>query len=545
MSLDTPDSTTAEHRALVSDESSALERVGDVVVGASLGAVLVGVLAFFGVVDLEATVVGLPVFRLLGLTVAALGAAVLGVGAASRAGMVDSRPDDHAGLLTGLGLGLGGFVVAGLVASETLGLDTTWPVVALVGGAAVAAVTVLPREDLGVTLPVGAFALAVGLVVFAGVIGPGWTWQPIESSATYPGDIIIPFLAVVVGLAVAWVGARTRGGFGTQGRQEGAYLLVGTNAVAMLGLLVLLVGYVASRGFEPMVRGIEFGLFWDPVFWFQFPPIDKYVIVSAPLVWFHWPFTMQGVALTNEINGIAPAIVGTIWLVTGAVLLSVPLGVGAAVFITEYAEHGRFTQIVEISTNGLWSTPSIVYGLFGLAFLVPRLGNTTSLLSGMLVLGFMMLPLVVITSREALLSVPDEYRDASAALGVGKWETIKSVVLPAAMPGVITGVILGVGRIAGETAPILLVMVSDPFPSTGPKLLQSFQFTSSPPFVTNTALLQSASALPYQLYAVITAGVDQRPAFAWGTALVLLLVVLGFYAIGIGSRIYFRRRLNQ
>ncbi len=543
MSLDTPSST--DRRALVSDESSALERVGEVVVGASLLAALTGVLVFFGVVDLEATVAGLPVFRLVGLAVAVLGVAVVVVGAASRAGMVDSRPDDHASLLTGVGFGLGGFVAAGLVASQTLGLSTTWPLVALVAGVAVGAVTVLPREDVGVTLPVGAFGLAVGLVLFAGIISPGWTWQPIENSATYPGDIVIPFLAVVAGFALAWVGARARGGFGTQGRQAGAYLLVGANAVAMMGLLVLLVAYVASRGFQPMVRGIKFGLFWDPVFWFYLPPIEQYVVFEAPLVWFHWPFTMQGVELTNDINGIAPAIVGTVWVVAGAVTFSVPLGVGAAVFITEYAEHGRFTQLVEISTNGLWSTPSIVYGLFGLAFLVPRLGNTFSLLSGMLVLGFMMLPLVVITSREALLSVPDEYRDASAALGVGKWETIRSVVLPAAMPGVITGVILGVGRIAGETAPILLVMVGEPFPSTGAKLLQSFEFTASPPFVTNEALLQPASALPYQLFAVITAGVGQRESFAWGTALVLLLVVLGFYAIGIGSRIYFRRRLNQ
>ena len=544
MSLDTPAST--DRRALVADESSALERVGDVVVGGSILVALVGVLVVFGVVDLGATVAGLPVYRLVGLAVTVLGAAALGVGAASRAGAVDTRPDDHAGLLTGVGFGVGGFVIAGLVASQTLGLGTTWPLAALVAGAAVAAVTVLSREDVGVTLPVGGFGLLVGLVVLTGVIEPGWTWQPIENSATYPGDLAIPFLAVVAGFALAWIGARARAGFGTQGRQAGAYLLVGANAAAMLGLLVLLVAYVAGRGFAPMTRGIKFGLFWDPQFWFYFAPIDEYVVFSTPLIWFHWPFTMQGVALTNDVNGIAPAIVGTVWVVAGAVTFSVPLGVGAAVFLTEYAEQGRFTRLVEISTNGLWSTPSIVYGLFGLAFLVPRLGNTTSLLSGMLVLGVMMLPLVVITSREALQSVPDDYRDASAALGVGKWETIRSVVLPAAMPGVITGVILGVGRIAGETAPILLVMVSDPFPSVGAKVLQSFEFTASPPFVTNPALLQPASALPYQLYAVITAGVGrQGEGFAWATALVLLLVVIGFYAVGITSRIYFTRRLNQ
>ncbi|ESP88413.1 phosphate ABC transporter permease PstA [Candidatus Halobonum tyrrellensis] len=541
MSLD----SSRDRRLVSAGRSSALERTGEVVVVGALALALVGVLVVFGVVGLETTVAGVAFYRLVGLATAALGALVLGAGAASYTGTVDSHPDDHVALPTALGFGVGGFAVGGLVASQTLGLSTAWPLAALVVGVVVAGVAVFPREDVGVTLPVGVFALGVGAVVAAGVVAPGWTWQPIENSATYPADIAIPFLALVTGLVVAWVGARARDGFGTQGRQSGAYLLVGINAAAMLGLLLLIVGYVASRGYGPMTRGIKLGLFWDPQFWFYFAPIDEYVVFSTPLVWFHWPFTMNGVALMNEINGIAPAIVGTVWVVAGAVTFSVPLGVGAAVFLTEYAEQGRFTQLVEISTNGLWSTPSIVYGLFGLAFLVPRLGNTTSLLSGMIVLGVMMLPLVVITSRESLQSVPDEYRDASAALGVGKWETIRSVVLPAAMPGVITGVILGVGRIAGETAPILLVMVGDPFPSVGAKVLQSFQFTASPPFVTNPALVQPASALPYQLYAVITAGVGQRPSFAWGTALVLLLVVIGFYAIGIGSRIYFRRKLNQ
>jgi len=163
----------------------------------------------------------------------------------------------------------------------------------------------------------------------------------------------------------------------------------------------------------------------------------------------------------------------------------------------------------------------------------------------------MLLPLVVITSREALLNVPDEYRDASAALGVSRWETIKTIVLPAAMPGVITGTILGVGRIAGETAPILLVLTGEPFPAEGPDLVNlSAGFTSSFPFVEVSAinpdaLLQSATALPYQLFATITAGVgDLSDGFRWGTALVLLLVVMSFYAVGIASRIYFRRKLD-
>jgi phosphate transport system permease protein len=248
-----------------------------------------------------------------------------------------------------------------------------------------------------------------------------------------------------------------------------------------------------------------------------------------------------------DIPGVLPAIMGTVWIVVGTILFAVPLGVGAAVFLTEYAEQGRFVRIVEVTTNGLWSTPSIVFGLFGAAFLVPRFGNTNSLLSGILVLGFMLLPLVLITSREALRSVPDEYRDASAALGVSRWQTIRSVVLPAALPGVITGVILGVGRIAGETAPLLLVMAGSPFPSSTPGVFSAFEFSTPPPFVTNDALLTAASALPYQLYATITAGVGAQDAeaFGWGTAFVLLLVVLSFYAIGIALRAYFRSKLHH
>jgi len=168
----------------------------------------------------------------------------------------------------------------------------------------------------------------------------------------------------------------------------------------------------------------------------------------------------------------------------------------------------------------------------------------------MLTLGFMLLPLVLITSREAILSVPDDYRDASAALGVSKWQTIRSVVLPAAIPGVTTGVILGVGRIAGETAPILLTMGGGVLPakSAAPNVLGSFQLSGSPPFVSNPALLEATSALPYQLYALITAGLSgniQNPQEAWGLALTLLLVVLIFYAIGITTRYYFRRKLHQ
>jgi phosphate transport system permease protein len=258
-----------------------------------------------------------------------------------------------------------------------------------------------------------------------------------------------------------------------------------------------------------------------------------------------WPMVMSPyIPLGPEPGGILPAVVGTVWLVVGASLFAVPLGVGAAVFLTEYAEQGKFTAVVEVATNALWSTPSVVFGLFGAAFLIPRLGESEGLLVGMLVLGFMLLPLVLITSREAVKAVPDEYRDASAALGVNQWETIRSVVLPAALPGVITGVILGVGRIAGETAPLILVLGSTLNETEAIDVLGSFQFVAEPPFIYNGALLEASAALPTQVWAVIAAGVSGSPSMGWASAFVLLTVVLSFYTVGILTRTYFRRKLE-
>ncbi|MGB9988057.1 phosphate ABC transporter permease PstA [Salarchaeum japonicum] len=534
--------------SLVQSESSRAEYAAGVGVALGSLALAASVLAFAQVIPATSTVAGVAVADWLagGLLAGAL--ALAGVGIASRTGALDTTPDATAGLSVVAGFGLLGLATGGLVAAQTLGFSTLWPIGALVGMVIGAVLVASPREDAGLTVAGAGFAGLASLIVLLDVISPGWRWTPIESSAVFTPDTVLPILLGVSGLALAWVSAQAYNGFGARGRERGANFLVGANAAAMIVLLVVIVGLIVVRGFEPMTQSIQYGLYWGPWFWFHVPLLDQYVIFSGPILWFYWPFVMEGVALTNAVNGIAPAIVGTVWLVIGAVLLSVPLGVGTAVFLTEYAEQGRFTQLVEVSTNGLWSTPSIVYGLFGLAFLVPRLGNTNSLLTGMLVLGFMLLPLVVITSREALLNVPDEYRDASAALGVSQWQTIRSVVLPAAMPGVITGVILGVGRIAGETAPILLVMTGEPFPTNGADVLGSFSFTSSFPFVDilNTgALLEPASALPYQLFAAISAGVGQQgEGFAWATALVLLLVVLGFYAIGIASRIYFRKKLE-
>jgi phosphate transport system permease protein len=403
-------------------------------------------------------------------------------------------------------------------------------VAGLVVGVVVFFAVALADEALGTTAASGVFALVLSALLLGGVIDPAWAWAPQNLIAQFPAQAVVPVVANFSGLLTAWSAAKARGEFGTRGREAGAYMLIGLNAAIMITVLLTLIGFVVSKGLGPVMTNFSY---------------------TFPLT-IDWPLIMnpsQGLGIQP---GVKPAILGTLYLVVGAVVFSLPLSIGAAVFLTEYAEKGKFTRAIEVTTNGLWSTPSVVYGLFGLAFLVPRFGDERSILAGQLVLGFMLMPLVLITSREAIKSVPDGYRDASAALGVSKWQTIRSVVLPAAMPGVITGMILGVGRIAGETAPILLVASGATFPRAAPDVIGGFQFVSSPPFITNPALLEAGSALPYQLYALITAGVGTNieaygtiTAFGWGTALVLLVVVLSLYAIGIVARLYFRRKLKH
>ena len=517
--------TDGEDRsALVAGDTTVYERVAASLVGLSVVTFSLGVTTLFRVTEAGATrVLGLGLYQLFGLAMGVAGVGVVGLGVVSRLGLADTEPDPYTGPLPMTVVSLLWLATGAVLGSAVLGLGT-------LGGVGLGAATALAAflvglwagEDVGSTLPVGALVAVVGLSLLAGLIGPEWVYDPETLIAEFPSQAVVPLFAMGGGLLSAWSGAKAHAGFGTRGRQQGSFLLISMNAAAMIAVLAALIGFVLVRGFAPMTEGLTVGL-------------------SG----IEWPFVTnpsQGLGIQR---GVFPAIVGTVWLVVGAVSFSVPLAVGAAVFLTEYAEQGRFTQGVEVATNGLWSTPSVVYGLFGLAFLVPRFNDTRSLLAGQLVLGFMLLPLCLITSREAIKSVPDEYRDASAALGVNRWQTIRSVVLPAAMPGIITGIILGVGRIAGETAPILLVAAGATFPSSAPAVLSSFRLQASPPFVTNPALLEAGSALPYQLYAIITAGVGETQAFGWGTALVLLLVVLGFYAVGIASRIYFRRKLDR
>ncbi|MFB6104903.1 MAG: phosphate ABC transporter permease PstA [Halobacteriaceae archaeon] len=511
-------------RRLQGADLGRLSDLATAVLGIALLTFLVSWVVLLQWVEPTNDLLGITVFEFLGTGLLLGGVSVICFGVGSRFGVGSTTPDHTAGTPTAGVVALLYLAVVGLFGSQTLGWEgfgwvaiegmplvvpVGWLLIAIPVGAGIGWGTAIVREDLGSTLPLGALVALGGAVIASGTIGLGWQWNLHDVSAVIHGEQAVPFLAVFLALLLVWMAAKAREGFGAQGRQQAAFMLVGVTAFAMLAVLALLVMFITVRGAGRAFQGFYVGL-----------------------EGIRWPFVTTGSTFGADTpDGVYPAIVGTVWLVIGSMSFAVPLGIGAAVFLTEYAEQGRFTAVVEVATNALWSTPSIVFGLFGYALLVPRIQNRNTLLSGMLVLGFMLLPLVIITARESLKAVPDEYRDASAALGVSEWETIRSVVLPAAMPGVVTGIILGVGRIAGETAPLILVMAGGLNQDSGTLL--------------SPDLLEGGQALPYKLYAIITAGVDASSEFGWATAFILLVVVLGFYAIGIGSRIYFRRKLNE
>ncbi len=209
-------------------------------------------------------------------------------------------------------------------------------------------------------------------------------------------------------------------------------------------------------------------------------------------------------------GGIFPAIVGTLSLVAGSIVFAFPLGVMAGIYINEYAGNGWIVRFIRMMTNNLGSIPSIVFGLFGMALFVNTLGFGDSILAGSLTLGLLVLPLIIRTTEEALKAIPDTFRTGSLALGASRLQTIRRVTLPMAFPNIITGLILSVGRVSGETAPILFTVAAYFLP----KLPSS--------------IFDQVMALPYHLYVIATSGTDieaSRP-IAYGTALVLIAIVL-------------------
>jgi phosphate transport system permease protein len=223
-------------------------------------------------------------------------------------------------------------------------------------------------------------------------------------------------------------------------------------------------------------------------------------------------------------GGIFPALVGTVWLTIGTALASLPLGVGAAVYLAEYAADNWFTRTIRLAIINLAGVPSVVYGLFGLGLFVIFLRFGMSIVAGSLTLGLMTLPVIISTTEQALLAVPQSFRVVNASLGGTTWQGIRRVILPQALPGIMTGVILGLERAAGETAPIL--------------------FTAAAFFLPRLphSIFDQTMALPYHLYVISTQVPGMPVTVQYGTALVLMVFVLAMNLAATLIRRYYRRR---
>lgn len=243
----------------------------------------------------------------------------------------------------------------------------------------------------------------------------------------------------------------------------------------------------------------------------------------------NWEFLSQAPSDGMTKGGIWPAIFGTCCLMAGSALFAFPTGVMSGIYMNEYAKDGKLVRFIRMMTNNLSGIPSIVFGLFGMAFFVNWLDFGDSILAGSLTLGLLALPIVIRTTEEAFKDLPDSFREGSLALGATKAQTIWNVLLPMAMPRIITGLILSLGRVSGETAPILFTCAAYFLP----KLPDS--------------IFDQCMALPYHLYVVATSGTDieaQMP-IAYGTAFVLILIVLLMNLTANSIRKFFENKLKQ
>jgi len=316
---------------------------------------------------------------------------------------------------------------------------------------------------------------------------PAYDLRPYEMSASLLKFLIVSLLLIIIGIFSIKFSFNLLYDFGRKSKQYSAYFILIFSVLIVLYPLFIIVSTIIING----AGGIT------------------------------WEFLTQDVSRHGAEGGIVKNIIGTISLIIGVGLVTLPLGIGAAVYLTEYARTGPIVRIIRIAVDILQGVPSIVFGLFAYALLVSIFGF--SLLNGILVLTFLTLPIIIRTSEEAILSVPNSIREGSYALGASKWQTIKRVVLPPALPGIITGGVLGLGRAAGETAPILFlgaVFIGAPLI---PDLFAPFQ------------------ALPYHLLQLIYyIGAYEVEQNAWATAFLLLAIVLGLNAISIILREKFR-----
>lgn len=242
-----------------------------------------------------------------------------------------------------------------------------------------------------------------------------------------------------------------------------------------------------------------------------------------------WDFLTKAPEEGMTKGGIFPAIVGTFYLIVGSSIISFPIGIMSGIYMNEYATNGKVVRFIRIMTNNLSGVPSVVFGLFGMSLFVNALGWGDSIIAGSFTLALMSLPLSIRTTEEALKSIDDSFRHGSLALGATKLQTIRRVVLPMAFPNIITGLILSVGRVSGETAPILFTVAAYFLP----------QLPGS--------IFDQCMALPYHLYVISTSGTDIEASrgMAYGTALVLIAIVLVVNLLANLLRNYFAKKVKM
>jgi phosphate transport system permease protein len=251
-------------------------------------------------------------------------------------------------------------------------------------------------------------------------------------------------------------------------------------------------------------------------------------IVTKGIGAISWDFLTKAPEEGMTKGGIYPAIIGTLYLVLGSSLFSFPIGIMSGIYMNEYAAGSKIATFIRIMTNNLSGVPSVVFGLFGMALFVNTLGFGDSILAGSLTLGLLSLPLVIRTTEESLKAIDFSYREGSLALGATKLQTIQKVVLPMAFPNIITGLILSIGRVSGETAPILFTVAAYFLPKLP------------------TSIFDQVMALPYHLYVISTSGTDIEASrgIAYGTALVLIFIVLLVNILATLLRNYFSNKVK-
>ncbi|VVB72059.1 Binding-protein-dependent transport system inner membrane component [uncultured archaeon] len=339
---------------------------------------------------------------------------------------------------------------------------------------------------------------AILFLTYSDALGPEFVIRrPLGVGASFSYSFVLPLLVFFASLLCIKDSLNVINGSNARGREALVFLAIRLSAVLSLLLLGGILFIIAYKG-----------------------------------IWIiNWEFLTTPHRRLGQAGGISTAIMGSLWMVLGAMLVSSPLGIGAAIYLHEYSKSQRLNRLITIAVSCLNGVPSVVFGLFGLAFLVTTFG--VSLLSGSIILGLINIPTIILTSQEALKSVPNSLREGSMALGATKWQTIRKVVLPSGMPGILTGVIMGVAKASGETAPIMWTAVT---------------FTATPVQMVYGVIpdvFQPVNNLDYHLLNLIYfLGAWDVESRAWGTALVLIALVLGTNMLAIVVRNHYRKKIS-